>query len=67
MTRSSRVGWLLVGLGACVMVWIFLSLSAEVAEGETQAFDIQILQALRKAEDPSLPIGPAWMVGAAQI
>jgi len=56
-----ELSWLLVGLGACVMVWIFLSLSAEVAEGETQAFDIRILQALRKADDPSLPIGPAWM------
>ena len=56
-----ELSWLLVGLGACVMVWIFLSLSAEVAEGETQAFDVRILQALRKADDPSLPIGPAWM------
>ena len=56
-----ELSWLLVGLGACVMVWIFLSLSGEVADGETQAFDIRILQALRKADDPSLPIGPSWM------
>jgi undecaprenyl-diphosphatase len=59
--EQRELGWLLVGLGACVMVWIFLSLAGEVAEGETQAFDVRILRALRNASDPALPIGPAWM------
>jgi undecaprenyl-diphosphatase len=52
--------WLLVGLGACVMVWIFLSLAGEVTHGETLAFDERILKALRNPADPSLPIGPPW-------
>jgi undecaprenyl-diphosphatase len=33
-------------------------------EGETLAFDKQIVQAFRKADDPSRPIGPAWLEGA---
>jgi undecaprenyl-diphosphatase len=53
--------WLLVGLGACVMIWIFLSLAGQVADGETLAFDVRILRALRNPADPSLPIGPPWI------
>ena len=30
-------------------------------EGETLAFDRRIVLAFRKADDPSLPIGPAWI------
>ena len=59
--EQRELSWLLVGLGACAMVWIFLSLSGEVVEGETQAFDVRILKALRNPNDPSLPIGPPWM------
>ena len=39
-------------------------LAGEVMEGETLAFDKKILLAFRKADDPSQPIGPAWMTSA---
>jgi undecaprenyl-diphosphatase len=56
-----ELNWLIVGLGACVLLLIFLSLASEIAEGETQAFDIRILKALRSPDDPAKPIGPAWL------
>jgi undecaprenyl-diphosphatase len=53
--------------GACVLLLLLLvlKLAGEVGEGETLAFDKRILLALRDARNPSLPIGPAWLVGAA--
>jgi undecaprenyl-diphosphatase len=53
--------WLIVGLGACALLLAFLTLAGEVTEGDTQAFDTRILQALRKPDDPSRLIGPPWM------
>ena len=55
--------WLLVGLGCCVLLLVFLKLSSEVMEGDTQTMDVRIVRALRKADDPSKPIGPPWMEG----
>ena len=55
---------LLVGLGGCILLFVFLTLASEVMEGETIAFDKQIVLAFRKADNPSVPIGPAWMTGA---
>ena len=52
---------LFVGLGACLLLLVFLMLAGEVIEGDTQAFDTKILQALRHSDDPSRPIGPPWM------
>jgi undecaprenyl-diphosphatase len=56
--------WLVVALGACVLVLVFLILAGEVAGGDTLAFDTRILQALRNPDDPARPIGPAWVAGA---
>src|SRR5438874_7287075 len=56
--------WLFVGLGACVLLLIFLILASEIAEGETQAFDVMILKSLRSPDDLSKPIGPAWLEGS---
>ena len=53
--------WLLMGLGCCVLLFVFLKLASEVMEGDTQGMDTRIVRALRKADDPSKPIGPAWM------
>ena len=66
LTRLERheLAWLLVGLSSCVLMLVFLKLSGAVMEGETMAFDKQIVQAFRKADDPSRPIGPAWMASA---
>ena len=55
--------WLVVGLVCCVLLLTFLALASEVSEGDTQAFDVKILQALRSTADPAKPIGPAWIEG----
>jgi len=56
--------WLIVGLGACVLLFVFVRLAGEVTEGETQAFDTRIMQALRSPTDPSKPRGPVWIENA---
>lgn len=65
LTRLERreITWLLVGLASCVLLLGFLKLASEVMEGDTQAMDTKIVRALRKADDPSKPIGPPWMEG----
>ena len=55
---------LLIGLGLSAALFLFIKLAGEVMEGETQAFDVKIVRALRDAADPAKPIGPAWMAGA---
>lgn len=42
-------------------VWAFLDLAGEVKGGQTQRLDSEIIRSLRKTEDPSRPVGPAWM------
>jgi undecaprenyl-diphosphatase len=65
-TRLERheIAWLLVGLGGCVLVLVFLKLASAVMGGETLAFDKRIVLAFRKADDLSRPIGPAWVEGS---
>jgi undecaprenyl-diphosphatase len=53
--------WLLVGLGACLLLFAFVRLAGEVSDGDTKAFDVRILRAFRSADDPARPIGPAWV------
>jgi undecaprenyl-diphosphatase len=43
----------------------FLNVSDEVAEGETHAFDLAVLQALRAPGDPNALVGPKWLHVAA--
>lgn len=66
LTRLERheLRWLLVGLGGCVLLFLFLKLSGAVMEGETLAFDKRIMLAFRKANDPSQPIGPRWLASS---
>lgn len=65
-TRRERheITWLLVGLASCILLLLFLKLASEVMEGDTQSMDTKIVRALRKADDPSKPIGPPWVEGA---
>jgi undecaprenyl-diphosphatase len=56
-----ELAWLLVGLAGCILLLLFLALAGEVMEGETLAFDKKIVLGFRKADDPSMPIGPAWV------
>jgi undecaprenyl-diphosphatase len=56
-----ELNWLLVGLGVCVCLFVFVALAGEVAEGDTQAFDVKIVQELRNPTDPSHSRGPVWL------
>ena len=67
---SRRLRWLTdhVELGLAVLlslaaaaIWGFAVLASEVAEGETHAFDVRILLALRTPGDPADPLGPVWV------
>ena len=72
--RSLRaiLGWigqhdlsvLLSMLLVLLSVWGFARLSGKVGTGATQRFDESVVRALRKTEDPSQPIGPAWLAEA---
>ena len=66
VSRDRDELWLLLGtlvlLGALLLV---VSLAGEVLEGDTLDFDKRLLQSLRKADNPSQPIGPAWLELAA--
>jgi undecaprenyl-diphosphatase len=42
--------------------WCFIALTDLVLEGRTQSVDEAVLLALRRPENPALPIGPDWMV-----
>ena len=53
--------WLVVGIGACTLLLLFLFLTSEVVEGDTLSLDTKIVRALRSPDDPSKPIGPAWV------
>jgi undecaprenyl-diphosphatase len=58
---------LLVGLLVVVAItFVVLNLAGEVLEGDTQYFDERILASLRKADDPSIPVGPRWLSLAAE-
>jgi undecaprenyl-diphosphatase len=62
--QRQEIVWLLVGLGACVLLLVFALLAGEVTEGGTLGLDVRILRALRTANDPSVPIGPVWLESA---
>jgi undecaprenyl-diphosphatase len=59
-----ELNWLVVGLGACALLLLFLFLAGDVVEGDTVAFDTKILRALRNPDDPSKVIGPPWLESA---
>jgi undecaprenyl-diphosphatase len=42
-------------------VWGFVELADEVVEGDTQHFDDWAIKALRRNDNPALPIGPTWL------
>lgn len=50
----------------CVLlaIWGFIELADEVLDGSTGGFDRWAVKSSRSADDPSRPIGPAWMANA---
>jgi undecaprenyl-diphosphatase len=55
---------LLAVLVVMVSIWGFVEIAEEVVAGETQALDKWVVRQLRRADDPSVPIGPPWLVNA---
>src|SRR5947209_4618161 len=55
---------LLVGLFLLFCILVFVDLARNVSHGETQKFDERVIRSLRQADDPAVPIGPAWLRGA---
>jgi undecaprenyl-diphosphatase len=53
------------GVLLLLLVIIVIKLAGEVLEGETLKFDKRILLALRDPANPSVPIGPSWLLSAA--
>jgi undecaprenyl-diphosphatase len=45
------------------LLYLFVVLSDNITEGDTQRFDERILLALRRTDDLHTPIGPAWLKG----
>ncbi|MGA1831815.1 phosphatase PAP2 family protein [Rhizobium wenxiniae] len=45
-------------------IFAFLTLTGEVLEGDTHAFDEEILLALRQTTDLGMPIAPSWVTHA---
>jgi undecaprenyl-diphosphatase len=63
--ERTELVFLIGGLILVVLLLGFAQLSGEVVEGQTQRIDDQILRSLRRADDPSTPIGPKWLQLAA--
>jgi undecaprenyl-diphosphatase len=61
----AELAFLLGGLLLLMSLLGFAQLSGLVLEGDTQQFDERVLSALRRADDPGTPVGPAWLRNAA--
>lgn len=47
-------------------IWVFIELADEVMAGKTIGFDEWAVKAMRRADDPGRPIGPAWLTEVAR-
>ncbi len=50
-------------VAACVLfaVFLYVQLAQRVTAGSTQSWDERLLIALRRTDDPAVPIGPRWL------
>ncbi len=64
-TDSVELGLLVGGLTLVLLVLTFARLTDLVIEGDTRQFDEHVLASLRDPRNPSQPIGPRWLEGAA--
>lgn len=42
-------------------IWLFVEIADQVREGDTLSFDEWAIRALRRADAPQVPLGPAWL------
>jgi undecaprenyl-diphosphatase len=59
--RQAEFRVLAAALTILLGAWGFIGVTTEVLEGEHQALDEAVLIALRRPDDPQMPIGPAWL------
>jgi undecaprenyl-diphosphatase len=69
--RAARSGFLESAVLVALLliagaIWAFVEVADEVIEGESLAFDEALLRAFRRPDDPSQPIGPAWLLRIAE-
>jgi undecaprenyl-diphosphatase len=59
---------LVSGVLVLALVWVFIALAGEVAEGDTHHFDERLLSALRQDADRGALKGPVWLqIGAEDL
>ncbi len=59
--RRTDVSTLVLLILATGALWAFVTLAAEMVEGDLSAFDETVLLALRTAGNPDDPLGPQWV------
>jgi len=59
--RSREIVVLLAVLVVVLGTWAFIKLADEVKEKDTQNLDERIVRALRRPDNPAIPIGPPWL------
>jgi undecaprenyl-diphosphatase len=57
---------LIAGLIIVAGTWGFIELADEVLEGDTQWLDEWVVHAMRRKNNPALPIGPLWLLEIAR-
>ena len=62
---AARNLWPVMGLFALSALWLAGWLASELLEGESFGFDTALLTALRRADNPALPVGPPWLLQGA--
>jgi undecaprenyl-diphosphatase len=65
MRDRTELSFLVGGLLMVFLLLGFAVVSDLVSDGQTQDFDERVVRALRRGDDPSVPIGPAWVRSAA--
>jgi undecaprenyl-diphosphatase len=56
---------LLAALGIMLSLTVFAKTAAEMREGDLRELDDGVLRMVRSPDDPSVPIGPTWLIQAA--
>ncbi len=59
--RRREIVVLLAVLAVVLGTWAFIKLADEVKEKDTQNFDERMIRALRRPDNPAIPIGPPWL------
>jgi undecaprenyl-diphosphatase len=64
--RRQEAAVVLAMVMAATGIICFILVAENVSERHTQRFDEAVLQGLRRADDPAVPVGPAWVTKAAR-